>query len=211
MIFSRKGPRNRTVGSSNCAVTVSCGPYLVPTAIATESDETLAARAGGGCRSSFAVLIERHYDGIYRMAWRWAGSRTAAEDVAQDVCVKLVGALRAYRAEAAFRTWLYRIVYTTALDHMRRGQRMVTVEPSQLQLLTESTQSADAAEAFIDAEIWDAVRTLPPQQRDAVLLVYAQEMSHAAAAEIMGCSEKTVSWHVHEAKKKLKILLRAVG
>ena len=64
---------------------------------------------------------------------------------------------------------------------------------------------------MIGAEIWDAVRDLPPQQRDAVLLVYAEDMSHAEAAALMDCSEKTVSWHVHEAKKKLKILLKAVG
>jgi RNA polymerase sigma-70 factor (ECF subfamily) len=44
-----------------------------------------------------------------------------------------------------------------------------------------------------------------------VLLTYGEDMSHAQAASIMGCSEKTVSWHIHEAKKKLKIVLKGVG
>ena len=48
------------------------------------------------------------------------------------------------------------------------------------------------------------VRALPDQQRDAVLLVYAQDFSHGEAAALMGCSEKTVSWHLHEARKRLK-------
>ena len=61
------------------------------------------------------------------------------------------------------------------------------------------------------AELWQAVRALPPQQRDAVLLVYAQDMSHAEAGDIMGCSEKTVSWHLHEAKKRLRTKLEAVA
>ena len=52
---------------------------------------------------------------------------------------------------------------------------------------------------------------LPNQQRDAVLLVYGEDMTHAEAANVMGCSEKTVSWHIHEAKKRLRILLEAVG
>jgi RNA polymerase sigma-70 factor (ECF subfamily) len=72
------------------------------------------------------------------------------------------------------------------------------------------------AEAYRDVEtsgidLWTAVRSLPDQQRDAVLLVYGEDMSHAEAATVMGCSEKTVSWHVHEARKRLKILLEAVG
>jgi len=45
---------------------------------------------------------------------------------------------------------------------------------------------------------------LPPKQRDAMLLVYAEDLSHAQAAEILNCAESTVSWHVHEARKKLK-------
>ena len=56
-------------------------------------------------------------------------------------------------------------------------------------------------------QLWAAVRTLPEKQRDAVLLVYAEELSHAAAAEIMGIKEATVSYHVHEARKTLRGLL----
>ncbi len=55
------------------------------------------------------------------------------------------------------------------------------------------------------------MRRLPEQQRDAVLLVYGEDMSHAEAAAIMGCTEKTVSWHLHEARKRLKVRLGAVG
>ena len=185
------------------------GPEPVPAADDAESDECLAARAGGGCRTAFASLVTRHYDGIYRLAWRFAGARPAAEDIAQDVCVKLASALRNYRGDAAFRTWLYRIVYTTALDHLRAGQRMLATPPSHLLYLADA-QPVQEADAFGGA-LWDAVSSLPPQQRDAVLFVYGEEMSHAAAAKVMGCAEKTVSWHVHEAKKKLKLLLRAVG
>ena len=59
------------------------------------------------------------------------------------------------------------------------------------------------------AQLWDQVRALPPQQRDSVLLVYAQDLSHGEAADILGCSEKTISWHLHEARKKLKATLEA--
>lgn len=182
----------------------------MPTALQSETDATLAAKAAGGCRASFAALVEKHYDRIHRLAWRWSGSREAAEDIAQDVCVKLGAAIRNYRGEAAFTTWLHRIAYTTTLDHLRGTQRMIAAEPSEIIRLIDD-RALQAEDTIVAQEIWDAVRDLPPQQRDAVLLVYAEDMSHAEAATLMGCSEKTVSWHIHEAKKKLKILLKAVG
>lgn len=189
---------------------------MLTAAATAETDETLAARAAGGCRTSFGALVERHYDRIYRMAWRWSGQRERAEDIAQDVCVKLAGAIRGYRAEAQFTTWLHRIAYSTMVDQARAHQRMIAVEPSEIvRLVDDGAQSASAEEILTKADgtraLWTAVRALPPQQRDAVLLIYGEDMSHADAALIMGCSEKTVSWHVHEAKKKLKRSLDAAG
>ncbi|RUW95966.1 sigma-70 family RNA polymerase sigma factor, partial [Mesorhizobium sp. M8A.F.Ca.ET.023.01.1.1] len=67
-------------------------------------------------------------------------------------------------------------------------------------------ESEDSAEA-----LWAAVRQLPDKQRDAVMLVYGEGLSHAAAAEAMAISETTVSWHIHEAKKRLKTLMRSAG
>lgn len=175
-----------------------------------ESDETLSKRAALGDRNAFSQLIARHYDRIYRLAWRWSGKRDAAEDIAQDVCVKLAAAIRNYRGDSAFSTWLHRIAYTTAIDHMRLNQRSIAVEPSEIIRLADSL--TEGPEERLDgAEIWEAVRRLPPQQRDAVLMVYGEEKSHAEASIILGCSEKTVSWHIHEAKKRLRLYLEAVG
>ena len=189
----------------------SNGPQPRTAPVADDTDETLIARATGGCRASFGALVARHYDRIYRLAWRWTGSQTLAEDIAQDVCVKLGTAIRSYRGDAAFTTWLHRIAYTTTVDQMRLNQRTVATDPSMMMRLIDE---GDLYESDSDDEaqsLWTAVRSLPPQQRDAVLLVYGEDMNHAEAARVMGCSEKTVSWHVHEAKKKLKVLLEAVG
>jgi RNA polymerase sigma-70 factor (ECF subfamily) len=62
-------------------------------------------------------------------------------------------------------------------------------------------------EATTAHEIWERVGTLPDKQREAIMLVYAEDMNHAEAAVIMGCKEATVSWHIHEAKKTLRGLL----
>lgn len=171
----------------------------------------LALQAAAGNRAAFAALVETHYDRVFRLAWRWSGSRDKAEDIAQDVCVKLAKAIRTFRGEAAFGTWLYRIAFTTATDHLRDGQRLMPMAPSNVVMLVDGASAETPETAVIGQELWDAVRALPDQQRDAVLLVYGEDLSHAEAASIMGCSEKTVSWHLHEAKKRLKLKLEAAG
>ena len=178
------------------------------------SSRGLAEKAAGGCRELFAALVEAYYARIYRLAWRFCGSQTLAEDIAQDVCVKLATAIRGYRGDAAFSTWVWRITYTAAVDRIRTCRNMESVEPSALEELADAGQDACARspeDSAMSADLWHAVRRLPPQQRDAVLLVYGEDMSHAEAAAVMCCQEKTVSWHLHEAKKRLKSMLEAVG
>lgn len=171
-----------------------------------EADETLVARARGGDRMAFAELVERHYDFIYRTACKWLGRRQDAEDIAQEVCVKLATAIRSFDGRSAFTSWLYRVTLNAVRDSQRSNTRrdrhhgrLAEVHPEEA--LPEQEESAATK------ELWAAVRALPGQQRDAVLLVYAEEMSHAEAGEIMGCKEATVSWHIHEAKKTLRGLL----
>jgi RNA polymerase sigma-70 factor (ECF subfamily) len=178
--------------------------------VTDDTDDRLAKRAAAGERDAFAELLARHYDRIYRMAWRFCGSQAHAQDNAQDVCVKLAGAIRGYRGEAQFTTWLYRLTYTVSIDALRANQRIVLLEPSQVSALVDGTVDNTPETDLLNAELWRAVRTLPPQQRDAVLLVYGEDRSHEEAGQILGCSEKTISWHLHEARRRLRTLLEEV-
>lgn len=175
----------------------------------TVGEETLVQRAAAGDRAAFAALLSGYYDRIHRMAWRWCGNRQAAEDVAQDVVVKLAGAIRSFSGEAAFATWVWRITYNAAVDHMRRSRRLSLVGDDAVLSLVDGASVDTPETAAMDKDLWSAVRSLPAQQRDAVLLVYAEEMSHAEAAAVMDVSEKTVSWHLHEARRTLKKKLEA--
>ena len=176
-----------------------------------ESDATneLARCAAGGDAVAFEQLIEAHYDTIHAFAWRWCGCAQDADDIAQNVCVKLAAAIKGFRGEASFKTWIYRITYNAAIDHIRQTQRMRPREPSNIVKLIDGPTLSTPESQTIDAQLWDQVRSLPPKQCDAVLLVYAQDLSHGEAAAIMGCCEKTVSWHLHAARKALKSGLSA--
>ncbi len=170
------------------------------------SDQSLieAARAGDG--RAFACLLERHYAMIYRVAYRWCGDRADAEDVAQDVCVKLGQAIRGFKGNASFATWLYRLTLNAARDLGRaraRRERHVAA----MALVAEPHHRPDPERDLTGDQLWAAVQDLPAKQRDAVLLVFGEDLSHGQAAAVMGCRESTVSWHIHTAKKTLQRLL----
>lgn len=164
-------------------------------------------KACEGDRDAFSAVIEAHYDFIHAVAWRWSGVASDAEDIAQEVCIRLARAVRGFKGNSSFRTWLYTLTLNAVRDHQRqtarrsRDEKRLADDP-----LYTSTPSHHDDRG--DDTLWAAVRTLPEKQRDAVLLVYAEGLSHAAAADVIGCSEKTVSWHLHEARKRLKDLLR---
>ena len=178
----------------------AASPHLAP------SPEALLARARNGDGEAFAELVETHYDAIYRTAWRWCGNTSDAEDVAQEVCMKLATAIAGFDGRSAFSSWLYRIT----LNAVRDGQRARSRQSRHTDAYAEVSpgeQPADQEASATATQLWAAVRRLPEQQRDAVLLVYAEELSHAEAAAIMGIREATVSFHVHAARKTLRGLL----
>jgi RNA polymerase sigma-70 factor (ECF subfamily) len=173
------------------------------------SDAELVGRAREGDGAAFGQLVERHYDFVYRVAYRWCGRKQDAEDIAQEVCIRLGKAIRGYRGGGAFTSWLYAMAMNAARDLGRKTTRETAkTEAFGAHALIE-TQAQDEDDP-ID-QMWAAVRQLPAKQREAVTLVYGEGLSHAAAAEAMAVSEATVSWHIHEAKKRLRVLMREVG
>ena len=171
-------------------------------------DSELARRAADGEREAFALLVERHYEFIFRLAWRMTGDRDDAQDIAQEVCYRLGKAIRSYRAGSAFTTWLYAIVVNAVRDAARRHARDAAKVHAWASYAATTGEAEPEPHEPADA-LWAAVRELPPKQCEAVTLVYGEELSHADAAELMGCTEATVSWHIHEAKKRLKTIMSA--
>jgi len=171
-----------------------------------DTDAELVERAVRGDREAFGQLVERHYDFVHAVAWRWSGNVSDAEDIAQDVCVRLGSAIRGFRGTSRLRTWLYTLTLNAARDHRRRQARDARNMQAYASDPAVTAMSASDDEDRRD-ELWAAVRALPEKQCDAVLLVYAEGLSHAAAADVLGCSDATISWHVHEARKRLRTLL----
>ncbi len=166
-------------------------------------DQKLIDRIRNGDSLAFSELLSHHYSFIHRVAYKWTGDQNDAEDVAQNVCLKLARTLNSYKGEASFSSWLYRVTLNTVRD-LQRKQKSYKIMGQQLQFITQDhVAQTDLSEDSYDT-LWRSVQALPEKQRDAVLLVYAEGMSHKEAAELIGCKENTVSWHIHKAKDALK-------
>ena len=164
--------------------------------------DSVALAAAGGDSEAFSALIARHYDRVFRLAFRMTGVRAEAEDLCQDICAGLPAKIAAFRGDARFTTWLYRVVVNAANDRHRRRATYAKAADGWGEV--EVARRAEAAET---AEALDwltaAVKALPEDLRNTVALVL-DDVTHAEAAKVLDVSEGTISWRMSEAKKRLR-------
>jgi RNA polymerase sigma-70 factor (ECF subfamily) len=163
-------------------------------------DQLLIRRAQGGDAISFAELLDLHYDTIYRFAWKWCGHAANAEDIAQQACLKLANSLTQYRFQAAFTSWLYRLVISCAQDWQRSQQRHEHDELPEDEPTADSSREEDG---IYLAQVLAHLALLGEGMKETALLVHAEGMSHAEAGAVLGVSESTISWRVHTIRKHL--------
>jgi RNA polymerase sigma-70 factor (ECF subfamily) len=171
-------------------------------------EDELAALAADGDSAAFERLVSDNYMMIYKVAYKWCGIREDAEDIAQNVCVKLARSLGNYKGASSFKTWLYRIIVNTAKDHFRKVSRQHEREEAFTKESSSHESGNPDGESDKAMRLHAAVSRLPGKLRDAVILVFSEGMSHREAAEVLECAETTVSWRVFQAKKKLKKYLQ---
>lgn len=167
-----------------------------------DPDAALVRAAAGGSRDAFAALLERHYDRIHGLAWQLTGSRADADDIAQDVCCILVEKIGSFRGEAKFTTWLCGITVNAVRDLGRR-RRSFGGLTQRLAVLAGLASAPDGRDLYDAIWMKSAIARLKPALRDTAVLVAGQQLSHAEAAEILGVAESTVSWRMHEIRRRL--------
>ena len=165
-------------------------------------DETLASAAASGDRAAFAVLVQRHYDRVFGLAYRLTGVRAEAQDLTQDICAALPAKLRNWRGEARFTTWLYRVVVNAAHDRRRR-QATHARAASGWGDWEIARQDEIATQAEAQDWLAQAMARLSVELRDTVALVLGEEMTQAEAGTVLGVSEGTIAWRMSEVKKRL--------
>ena len=131
------------------------------------------------------------------------GSRAEAEDLAQDVCVGLARKIRQFRGEARFTTWLYRVALNAGRDALRRRATRGAAHQGFAEV-DQMRRAGDAARAAEAEWLRAALGGLKDDLRETAILVLDMEMTHADAGAVLGISENTVSWRLHEVRKALR-------
>lgn len=176
----------------------------------THDDIDLVKKAQGGDRAAFGMLIERHYSYMFKVAWQWCGVREDAEDIAQDCAIKLADKIFAFEFKSAFTTWLYPMVINTAKDYYKAKNRRNTREQPIFDDVEYVSDALSPEQKLEHKDILRAINSLSDQLKETVILVCWQGLSHKEAAKALKCSEGTISWRVHEARKKIKDILDGV-
>lgn len=178
----------------------------MPSDESNSHDAILVQHTIDGSSEAFAGLFERYYARIRAHAYRMVVDSHLADDVAQETFIRAASNLARLRETEAFAAWIFRIAGNIAKDKLRARTtyhaRLEAFEKDQCESFTPTD-----AENNDSTRIHNAIRKLPPKQREAISLVWFENNTHAEAATVLGCAESTVSWRLALAKRQLRKLL----
>ena len=170
-----------------------------------------------GDREAFRALYEAYKDRVYSIAFHFfQADRDAAGEVTQQVFLKLMRDIGRFRGDAAFSTWLYRLVVNACVDRVRRGIYVVGTDPATLDSIAAppATSHEDTlARREVATSVQCAIAALPPKLRAAILLRYFDDLSYSDMASALNCSIGTVASRLsrgHRLLAKMLAPIRAV-
>jgi RNA polymerase sigma-70 factor (ECF subfamily) len=176
-----------------------------PSAVLHHPDDLLAARAAEGDELAFEVLVRRHAADLLRLAQRLLGDHTEAEDAVQEAMVSAWRRLPDFRRDAAFRTWMYRIVTNRCLNVLRTRRPTQPLdgvpEPAAPEYTASPARAAESSAAV--RALHCALRNLTPEQRACWVLRELHGLSYDEIAAAVGIGEPAVRGRIFRARRQL--------
>jgi RNA polymerase sigma-70 factor (ECF subfamily) len=185
----------------------------------TCTDEELVARSARGDADSFNQLITRWERPIYALAYRVIGREEDARDVCQETFLRAFRGIAAFKGQAKFSSWLYRIALNLCRDWMRRERRTPVVQAPEgvdLAELASERGPAESVEDLVSRQdmsrlVARAMRSLSEEQRTAVVLKEYQGLTFQEIADLLGCPLSTVKTRLYQGLTLLRRQLEAAG
>jgi len=181
-----------------------------------DDDAQLMARTARGDSGAFEALVHRHQRRVFSLVYRSVGNVPDAEDLVQEVFLRVYRAADRYRPTARFTTWLYRVTANVVINWLRRHRR----HPVELARVVGREDGEENSRALTDptaetgldaitrdearAQVRAAVAALPPNQRLAVLLFRFEGLSYQEIAETLACSVMAVKSLLSRARENLR-------
>ncbi len=167
----------------------------------TDTDIELINKVKSGDETAFSELMRRYYRGVLNYIYRFTNNRETSEDLAQEVFLRVYRSVKRYKPDAKFSTWLYKIA--------TKG-RENNISLDELYQSTGEVQDQSGQSAYdvvfrkqIKDLIFDALTSLPPRERMAIILCKYEELPYDEVAEIIGCTPGAVKAYVHRGRMKL--------
>jgi RNA polymerase sigma factor (sigma-70 family) len=177
--------------------------------ITLQEENDLIDRILAGDRQSYAGLVDKYKSYAFTIALKIVNNRPEAEEAAQDAFIKAFHYLKSFNRQAKFSTWLYRIVFNTAISYKRKNrQQFQSLEDS----IIEHPHGADSDLEKDDKQVFitKAMEKLNEADRLAIQLYYMKEYSLEEVAEMMGQNINTIKVRVHRARQRLADELKRI-
>lgn len=174
------------------------------------TDEGLLASAAGGDTTAFQILYERYRDPIFRFAYRLLGSAEAAEDVAHDCFLSLIKEPGRFDSNrASLRTYIYATARNLAAKRYHSFGRETAIDElaDEPAMAERHAPVARLLDEELASEVQQAIASLPPLQREALVLFEYDELSLAEIGEVVGADANAVKQRLFRAREKLRVRL----
>ena len=170
-----------------------------------ENRDHVIAACQAGDREAFRLLFESHKDRVYSIALHYSGNDAVAQDIAQQVFLKLMTNIKQFNFQSEFTTWLYRMVANTCFDEQRRWRRFIPFGDATEVATMRATENIEAnySRLEISDKVGLAISSLKPKLRLPILLKYIEGMSYEEIALVLGCSAGTVASRLNRGHKAL--------
>ena len=180
-----------------------------------ENEQALVDRFCNGDSSAFQELVERHKKKVYYVAYDITGDHHEAEDISQEVFIKMFRSLKTFRRDAKMSSWLYQIAVNTSIDSLRRKSHkrkkllvrldkasIIENPPGSGTTVVDPEQSAEAS--IIQSHISQALQRVSPRERSVFVMRHYNDLKMNEIAEILNVSVGTVKSLLFRAIKKLR-------
>src|SRR5690349_23026416 len=176
---------------------------------ARTTDNEIITRVLRGEHQVYSDLVTRYQNFVFTLALRYTPGREDAEEIAQDVFIKAYKALKDFRGDSKFSTWLYSIVNSTAITFLRK--KKLDVRSLDHEHVYEQAESKDSGTSANQVEVKSkvemvskAIQLLSPDDAKLITLFYKAEQSLDEIAQIMNMEANTVKVKLHRARTRLK-------
>jgi RNA polymerase sigma-70 factor (ECF subfamily) len=179
-----------------------------------KSDISYIEQVLEGKINAFSYLVDRHKDKAFNLAFRICGNREEAEEIAQDAFIKAYRSLKDFKMKSSFATWLYRIVYNTAISLVRsRRKGMLALEdfPADVvDFLSFNKNEDEAADDYRNSLVNFALQKISEEERGLITLYYYNDLDTEDISKITGINKSNIKVKLFRARQRMSEIIKKV-